>query len=218
MRSENDNAEEVGQCSPKRNGRITMKLKVLLTCIALALFSVAVLAETKSDYDRSYDFSKLKTWDFKVITRMPRDPVGENPLWNQRIRDGLEEHFAERGYRKVSDGEPDFLVTYFMGIKEKYDIRYIDYGFPGRWGRWGPWGRWYGWGVQRGPVDVWRIPYSESTLVVDIIDAHTNQMVWRGYDTETVDFDKSEKTIHKSIENLTKRFTKDVAKQRKMVR
>jgi len=42
----------------------------------------------------------------------------------------------------VNDGEPDFLVTYFMGIKEKYDIRYIDYGFPGRWGTWGPWGRW----------------------------------------------------------------------------
>lgn len=59
--------------------------------------------------------------------------MGTNTLWNQRIRDGLEEHLAQIGYRKVNDGEPDFLVTYFMGIKEKYDIRYIDYGFPGRW-------------------------------------------------------------------------------------
>ena len=121
-----------------------MKHKLFLTSIVLALFSVAVLAETKSDYDRSYDFSKLKTWDLKVLNRMPTDPVGVNSLWNQRIRDGLEQHFAEIGYKKINDGDPDFLLGYFMGIKQKYDIRYIDYGFPGRWGRWDRSGRWYG--------------------------------------------------------------------------
>ena len=94
-----------------------MKRKLFLTSIVLALFSVAVLAETKSDYDRSYDFSKLRTWDFKVLNRMPTDPVGANSLWNQRIRDGLEQHFAEIGYKKINDGEPDFLLGYFMGIK-----------------------------------------------------------------------------------------------------
>lgn len=71
-----------------------MMLKLLLTSIAIALFSVAALAETKSDYDRSYDFSKLKKWDFKITTRMPEDPVGTNTLWNQRIRNGLEEHLG----------------------------------------------------------------------------------------------------------------------------
>lgn len=191
--------------------------KLLLISIALALLSVTALAETKSDYDRSYDFSTLQTWDFKVITRMPEDPVGTNTLWNQRIHDGLVEHLAQVGYRKLRDGEPDFLVTYFMGIKEKYDIRYIDYGFPGRWGNWGHWGRWYGWTPGYGQVDVWRIPYNESTLVVDLIDPHTNQLVWRGYDTQTIDFDKSEKTIHKSVENLIKRFKHDVEAQRKRV-
>jgi hypothetical protein len=194
-----------------------MMRKLLLTSIAIALLSVTALAETKSDYDRSYDFSKLQTWDFKVTTRMPKDPVGTNTLWNQRIHDGLVEHLAQIGYRKLSDGEPDLLVTYFMGIKEKYDIRYIDYGFPGRWGDWGYWGRWYGWTPGYGQVDVWRIPYNESTLVVDLIDPHTNQLVWRGYDTQTIDFDKSEKTIHKSVENLIKRFKHDVETQRKRI-
>lgn len=192
--------------------------KLLLTSIAIALLSVAPLPATKSDYDRSYDFSKLRTWDFKVTTRMPEDPVGTNTLWNQRIRNGLEGHLAQIGYRKVNDGEPDFLVTYFMGIKEKYDIRYIDYGYPGRWGSWGPWGRWYGWEPGFGQVDIWKIPYHESTLVVDVIDPHTNQLVWRGYDTQTIDFDKSEKTIHKSVEKVTKRFKHDVDEQRKKIR
>ena len=203
-----------------------MTRKSFLLGIVIVLFSVAVVAETnsvpaetKSDYDRSYNFSRLKTWDFKVITRMPEDPVGTNTLWNQRIREGLEIHFAQLGYQKVDNGTPTFLVTYFMGIKEKYDIRYIDYGFPDPLGPWGRWGRWYGWETWgRGPVDVWQIPYHESTLVVDVIDARTNQMVWRGYDTRTIDFEKSEKTIHKSIEKLTKRFASDVAKQKKKLR
>jgi len=58
-------------------------------------------------------------------------------------------------------------------------------------------------------VDVWNIPYTKSTLVLDIIDAETNQLVWRGYDTETINFNKSEKTIRKSVENLVERFVKE---------
>ena len=192
--------------------------KLFFVGVVIALFTMAVVAQTKSDYDRSYDFTKLTSWDFKVITRMPEDPVGTNTLWNDRIRTGLQSHFAEIGYRRIDNGVPDFLVTYFMGIKEKYNIRYIDYGFPAAIGNWGPYGRWYGWeGLQRGRIDVWQIPYHESTLVVDIIDPGTNQLVWRGYDTRTIDFEKSEKTIHKSIEKLTKRFAHDVAEQRKKI-
>jgi hypothetical protein len=192
--------------------------KLIIGSALIALFSFAAMAETKSDYDRSYDFLKLRTWDFKAFNRMPTDPVATNSLWNQRIRRGLEVHFAQIGYKRIDDGEPDFLLGYFMGIKQKYDIRYIDYGFPGRMGMWGRWGRWYGWEPGRTFVDVWRIPYNESTLVVDVIDPHTNQLVWRGYDTATIDFDKSEKTIHKSIENLAKRFRRDVNQQKKRVR
>lgn len=56
------------------------------------------------------------------------------------------------------------------------------------------------------------------SLIVDVIDARTNHLVWRGYDTQTIDFEKSEKTIHKSVENLTKRFRRDVDKQLNRVR
>jgi len=45
--------------------------------------------------------------------------------------------------------------------------------------------------------------------VLDIIDAKTNQLVWRGYDTETINFNKSEKTIQKSVEKLVERFVKE---------
>ena len=194
-----------------------MRYKITLALTLTALFSVAAFAETRSDYDRNFDFSKLRTWDFKVVTRMPNDPISRNELWDRRIRDGLISHFAEVSFTKVDDGEPTFLVNYFMGLKKKYDVRYINYGYPGRWESMNRWGRWQGWGPGYGRVDVWKIPYTESTVIVDVINSRTNQLVWRGYDTQTIDFEKSEKTIHKSVENLTKRFRRDVNKQLKRV-
>ena len=195
-----------------------MRYKITLALLLTALFAVAALADTKSDYDRSYDFGRLRTWDFKIVTRMPNDPLMRNELWDSRVRNGLISHFTEARFTKVDDGEPSFLVNYFMGLKKKYDIRYLNYGFPGYFKSMNRYGRWYGWGPRYGRVDVWRIPYTESTLIVDVIDSRTNHLVWRGYDTQTIDFEKSEKTIHKSVENLTKRFRHDVNKQLKGIR
>jgi hypothetical protein len=44
--------------------------------------------------------------------------------------------------------------------------------------------------------------------VVDIIDAHTNMLVWRGYDTDQIDVNKADKTIGKAVDSLVKRFVK----------
>jgi hypothetical protein len=192
--------------------RKNLKAGLILAVLVLLPVSRIVLAETKSDYDRSFDFASLKTWDFKVQTRMPTDPVGTNTLWNQRIRTAIEQQLAETGFERLTNREPSFLVAYYMGTKEKYDTRYINYGFPIGWGwhRWWRWGGWWGWGPWGGDFDVWNIPYTESTLVLDIIDPQSNLLIWRGYDTETVDFNKSEKAINKAVDNLVNRFVKNI--------
>jgi hypothetical protein len=59
-----------------------------------------------------------------------------------------------------------------VGLREKYDVRVMGHGYPGFWGprrfRWA-----WGW---PNDVDVWKIPSSDSTLIVDIIDGQTNQL------------------------------------------
>jgi hypothetical protein len=60
-------------------------------------------------------------------------------------------------------------------------------------------------------VDVWRIPYTDSTLIVDIIDAQTNLLVWRGYDVRTIDMSKPDKAIDKGVDHVVERFLKDAA-------
>jgi hypothetical protein len=108
-----------------------------------------------------------------------------------------------------------------MSVKERYDIRYINYGFPGIWARRGRGYRpaWAGWEPGwRGQIDVWRVPYNESTVVMDIIDAKSNNMVWRGYDIDTIDLNKSDKSIHEAVEDLVDRLVKDIRKSQKRAR
>lgn len=186
-----------------------MKVKTMLAAVALTAVAATVGAETKSDYDKEYDFAKLKTFDFKQQARPAvRDTRGPNGLWNRRIRDELTTDLTKDGFQVTPAGNPDFLVAYSMGARERDDVRYLGYGFPG-WGRhrWG----WGGWGPD---FDVWNIPYTQSTLVVDIIDAHTNMLVWRGYDTDQIDLNKPDKTIGKAVDSLVKRFLKETRETR----
>lgn len=186
-----------------------MKVKVLLGALALTAAAAGVRADTKSDYDKEYDFARLKTFDFKQQARPTvRDIRGPNALWNRSIHDDLVADLRTDGYTLAPTGNPDFLVAYSMGARERTDVRYLGYGFPG-WGRhrwtWGAWGP---------DFDVWNIPYTRSTLVIDIIDARTNMLVWRGYDSDQIDLDKADKTIGKAVDSLVKRFAKQAKEAR----
>lgn len=86
-------------------------VKILMIAIINVLLCVGALAGTKSDYDHSYDFANLKTWDFKVQTRMPSDPVGTNTIWNQDIQqaqktiDKSADNLVKRLTHDIKEGE-----------------------------------------------------------------------------------------------------------------
>jgi hypothetical protein len=54
---------------------------------------------------------------------------------------------------------------------------------------------------------------SEGTLMVDFIDTNTNQVVWRGRATGTLEMKGVDKKISKSVEKLVKQFMKDTQKK-----
>lgn len=185
-----------------------MRLRPMLSVLSVSLMALGVAnasAETNSYFAKSYPFTNLKTWDFKAQRRISNDPIANNRLWAQEIENDLSGQLQSNGLERTTSGQPDFLVTYYVGLKEKYDVRYLDYNYPGFHGR-----RFRrGWGWSR-DVDVWRIPYTDSTLIVDVIDARTNELVWRGYNTATIDMKKPDKRIDKATEALVKRFMKDI--------
>ena len=175
--------------------------------MGLVLLAGGVLAaETNSYFDKQYEFGTLKTWDFKMQRRISSDPIANNKLWGNDIQTTITSDLTKNGFERAKTGErADFLVAYYVGLKERYNVQFMDYGYPGYLGR--RRFRWdWGWPNN---VDVWSVPYTSSTLIVDIIDGQTNQLIWRGYDTGTIDMKKPNKQLDKAVDTLVKKFIKD---------
>ena len=102
-------------------------------------------------------------------------------------------------------------LTFSVELTERYDTRFVDYGLPYSWGPWGAgsyWGgSWGGW--PGGGFDVYTVPYLESRLIVDMVDAKTNQLVWRGFNTDELQLDDVEKDLPDAARDVLKRFYKD---------
>jgi len=122
------------------------------------------------------------------------------------IQRGLQGH----GYEYKPPDHADFMVAYYVGLKEGYDVRVMDYGYPGFWGR-GRFGWRWGWPNN---FDVWKIPYTDSTLIIDLIDGQTNQLVWRGFNTDTINLKKPEHDFKDAVNDVLSKFFKEAKEQR----
>ena len=184
-----------------------MRTSRTITASALALgilaWSSSALA-AHSDYTKSYPLQHLKTFAFKQQHRISRDPLADNDIWANDVREAIRGGLMEHGMVEATNANPDFYVAFYVGLKDRYDVNYIPYGLPVFHRR-----GWWGW---PGGYDAWAVPYTESTVIVDVIDAHTNQLVWRGYDSDTLNTKDPDKTLTKAVDSVLSQFYKDARK------
>lgn len=190
----------------------------LLLLIATAGFGMSV----KSDYEKSFDFTQLKTFAFKT-DRASNDPLSANTLEAARIQNALTAQLEENGFTQATDN-PDFIVAFYSRTKQKTQVQStggFGPGFGPGFGRFG-YGRGFGWGYgipgrgrwRRGyGADIWTTNYTQGCVMADIIDARTNHLVWRGKVTDTVNgIGQSEKQSDQAAKDLVKQFLKDAKK------
>ena len=170
--------------------RIARALSVLVLFLC-ACAATASAQSVQSDFDRSYDFSKLKTFDF--APQRYDDALAQDSLNNGRIRHALESKLMGAGYGMEEMDRPDFVVVYYATSRNKFSVQDYGYGPP----------RWFG------RRDVRVDEYTEGTLTVDLIDAKTRQLVWRGRVSGTVELKGNDKKIDKAADKLVKQLLKD---------
>jgi len=119
------------------------------------------------DYDQDVSFLQYKTYRW-----IPHQPKVKPPrridhaLLEKGIKTAVDAELSAKGYDKAMGGDIDFLVAFHMGAQNKVDVTHYGY-------RYGPRGRWWG-----HHTEVHR--YKEGTLILDIVDARSKQLVWRG--------------------------------------
>jgi uncharacterized protein DUF4136 len=180
-----------------------MKATALILGAALIAGSGSAFASTHSDFTKSFPLQTLKTFEFKDQRRISRDPLADNEIWANNVRDAIRNDLMHHGFVEATNGQPDFYVGFYVGLEDRYDVNALGYGMPVFRPRFG----WWGWPRR---YDVWAVPYTQSTMIVDVIDARTNQLVWRGYDTDTLNTGKPEKTLDSAVDHVVSKLAHDI--------
>jgi Domain of unknown function (DUF4136) len=144
--------------------------------------------KVNADWDHNvHNFSSFRTYQLVK----PARSTG-NPLMDQRIVTAIDAEMAQKGFQQV-ENNPDVLVTYGTGLQRQKSATATG---MGRWRMGG------GMGTINQNIS------NAGTLVVDISDSHTKQLVWRGTATDTLSDnpDKNSQKIQKAIAKMFKKY------------
>ena len=187
--------------------------KSLGLVVMVVLFAMpAVAQKVYVDYDRD-----AIGRDYKSFAWQETGPTMQEyaPLMHTRIKNGLEHLLTERGLIEDLDN-PDLHVTYHTSSVDEFQfsVTSYGYGYGAGWG-WDPY--WGGPSASGGGANMTVSTYEKGTLVIDIWDAKTKQIVWRGSAVAAIPEDpkKAEKLINKALEKMIKQFDETKAKEAK---
>lgn len=187
-------------------------MKVFLSALFLvAMVPAAFGASVKSDYQKDFDFGQLHTFAFRT-ERVDNDPLASNAIEAERIQNALASQLSANGFTQTGDN-PDFIVAFYSRTHQQTEVQSIPrfgYGPGFGWGYRVPFrGRWrWGWGP-----DIWTTTYTQGCVMADIIDAKTQELVWRGVVQDRVNgIGQSEKEANNAAKDLIKRYLKDTKK------
>jgi hypothetical protein len=126
-----------------------------------------------TDYSPATRFSQYRTYALVA----PPDTASQQ-LLDQRVQRAVQGQLAAKGLTPAAREQADLYVGYGMVDRTHRDV----YTYRDGWGWGGGWGwRNYRWGVAWPMASYRQVDtYTDGTVVVNLIDAKTKQVVWEG--------------------------------------
>ena len=158
---------------------------VVVTALVVACAPITVTSFTQ----RGVDVNTYRTfaWD-RVDSSVPGDPrLDNNRMFHEYLRDAIDRQLISRGYEPTT-GQPDVRVHYHASTRQKI----------------------YTSGEQRTaePCRACTIEiYDEGTLLVDLTDARTGSLVWRGVaESGLASVVNSQTRMEETVERIVERM------------
>jgi uncharacterized protein DUF4136 len=183
-------------------------MRKIAIAAAFGLLSTAAFAQdVKVDFDKDANFAAIKTFDAKIGTSW------NNQISEKRVLDEITQSLVEKGWKKV-DANPDALVL-LHGATEKQKSLNTFYSGMGGYGGYGY--RGWGGGMGMGSATTTTSEYLVGTLVVDIFDAKTKALMYRGTASDELSDkpEKNQKKLAKASDKLFKNFPPGSGKDKK---
>ena len=170
---------------------------MLLVGVALAVAGGAWAQDVKVDYDKAASFGAIKTFAIKLGTSWG------NQIGEKRVMDEFTEALTAKGWKLAPEGQADAQIVVHGATETKRSLNtfYSGTGMGGYGYR--------GWGGMggMGTATTTESEYRVGTLVVDIFDGKSKQLMWRGTAQDELS-DKPEKNI-KKLEKASDKMFKD---------
>ena len=165
-----------------------------LMAIMLLFAGKSSAQQVKTDYDRGANFGQYKTYSWAQVKT-------KEALDVDRIKTAVNAALAAKGWTRVDSGGDVSIVAMEITRNQQTLNTFYD-GFGGGWG----WRRFGGGGF--GEATTTTETYKVGTLVVDLFDAKTKQLLWRGTSSDTLsnNSDKNIKNLDKGVEKMFKNF------------
>jgi hypothetical protein len=178
-----------------------MQSIVRIAAVALALAGFAFAQDVKYNFDEATDFSKYKTYRWE---KHPKS-IDVDEITLGQLAKGFDAALASKGLSRKDAAPTDMVIVFQISVKQEKQITSYDTGGYGYGPRWR--GGWYGGtGMSTATTETINI----GSVVLDMYDAGTKQLVWRGMVAKAVDEgakpDKKQKNIDKAAEKLMKNY------------
>jgi hypothetical protein len=160
---------------------------------------ISSAGQVKTDFDRNAVFTQYKTYSWEQVKT-------QDPLDADRIKNAVNAALTAKGWTQVESGGDVSIVAMEMSHNQQTLNTFYD-GFGGGW-------RWRGFGGM-GEATTTTETYKVGTLVVDLFDAKTKQLIWRGNSSDTLsnNSNKNIQNLDKDVEKMFKQFPPSSSKK-----
>jgi hypothetical protein len=175
----------------RKTNRITF-VRISMTLVAaLVACIVARGQEVRHNYMPGTDFSKYHTYKWVPI----EGGAHPNQIMDAEIKQSVDEQMAAKGFTKTDSDKADLYLGYQIAVDQEKQWNAYGMGGGVRWGGMGS--------ATSSTINV-------GTLVLDIYDPTSKQLVWTGNATKTIDpssnQEKNQKNLNKAVQKLMKDF------------
>jgi len=160
---------------------------------------LAAAQKIKVDYDRSIDFTKVKTYSWGEL-----DPA-RLPLLRLNILGAINEQLAAKGLVEVQEGA-DVMVSYAGDIYGESNQAVSPPVYPGYAGPPPAINSTMWTGASGAGGGGMTITYPKGTLVVEMIDPHAGRIAWRAVGNVKLDIEKKSQSLTRINEMIAKMF------------
>jgi len=161
--------------------------------LTVVLTTTSFAQHVKTDYDHSANFGQYQTYSWEKVQT-------KDLLLVDRIKAAVNSTLAAKGWTLVpSGGDVEVFAIETTRTQQTLDTFYSGFGGGRRWGGFGG-----GFGDATTTVESYKV----GTLVIDLFDAKTKKLIWRGSSSDTLsdNADKNTKNLDKGVNKMFQHF------------